>query len=70
MEYWENIFYLIGNYFLSDVMMLHNQTKITEKNGTCPNIFLPQFCIDAWIIYKNHLESLNLDEPRTGGGLR
>ena len=27
-----------------------------------------QFCIDAWIIYKNHLESL--DEPRTGGGLR
>ena len=46
------------------------ERKITEKNGTCPNIFLPQFCIDAWIIYKNHLESLNLDEPRTGGGLR
>ena len=70
MEYWENIFYLIGNYFLSDVMMLHNRTKNNRKNGMCPNIFLPQFCIDAWIIYKNHLESLNLDEPRTGGGLR
>ena len=70
MEYWENIFYLIGNYFLSDVMMLHNRTKNNRKNGTCPKIFLPQFCIDAWIIYKNHLESLNLDEPRTGGGLR
>jgi len=27
-----------------------------------------QFCIDAWIIYNNHLE--DLDEPRTGGGLR
>jgi hypothetical protein len=27
-----------------------------------------KFCIDAWIIYNNHLE--DLDEPRTGGGLR
>eukprot|EP00092_Neocalanus_flemingeri_P003195 GFUD01003414.1.p1 GENE.GFUD01003414.1~~GFUD01003414.1.p1 ORF type:complete len:403 (-),score=116.93 GFUD01003414.1:145-1353(-) len=27
-----------------------------------------QFCIDAWIIYNNHLE--DLDEPRTGGGLK
>jgi len=27
-----------------------------------------QFCIDAWVIYKNHMESL--EEPRTGGGLR
>merc|ERR550532_3441064 len=27
-----------------------------------------QFCIDAWVIYKNHIESL--EEPRTGGGLR
>jgi len=27
-----------------------------------------QFCIDAWIIYNNHLEEM--DEPRTGGGLK
>jgi len=27
-----------------------------------------QFCVDAWIIYNNHLSEL--DEPRTGGGLR
>merc|ERR1719186_2493282 len=27
-----------------------------------------QFCIDAWIIYNNHLE--DLDEPKTGGGLK
>merc|ERR1719186_1835759 len=27
-----------------------------------------KFCIDAWIIYNNHLE--DLDEPRTGGGLK
>lgn len=29
---------------------------------------LHKFCIDAWIIYNQHLEEL--DEPRTGGGLR
>jgi len=27
-----------------------------------------QFCVDAWIIYNNHLS--DLDGPRTGGGLR